>query len=192
MNYLAHLCLADDTRDSLLGSLMGDFVKGPIDPSLAPELQRAIQQHRRIDSFTDGHPIVRQSKRRVSADFRRYAGILIDMFYDHLLATHWHDYRDQPLDVFTGRVYRLLELHRDSLPGPMQRTVRYMVHCDLLGSYRTVNGIHQALRGIEGRLKRPSNLSAAIVELENNREALLGDFSLFFPELIDFVRSENA
>lgn len=192
MNYLAHLCLADDTRDSLLGSLMGDFVKGPIDPSLAPELQRAIRQHRRIDSFTDGHPIVHQSKRRVSAEFRRYAGILIDMFYDHLLATHWHDYRDQPLDAFTGRVYRLLEQHSDTLPGPMQRTARYMVHCDLLGSYRTVPGIHQALRGIEGRLKRPSNLSAAIVELENNREGLLRDFSLFFPELIDFARSDSA
>ena len=94
MNYLAHLYLAGNDAEALIGSLMGDFIKGRVDPDLPPVLRQAILQHRRIDSFTDAHPIVRRSKQRVTNEFRRYAGILIDVFYDHFLAREWSQYSD--------------------------------------------------------------------------------------------------
>jgi acyl carrier protein phosphodiesterase len=192
MNYLAHLYLAGNDAEALIGSLMGDFIKGRVDPDLPPVLRQAILQHRRIDSFTDAHPIVRRSKQRVTNEFRRYAGILIDVFYDHFLAREWSQYSDVSLEAFTDRVYELVGRHRETLPPRMQRSMHYMVRYDLLKSYRSVDGIAQALRGIETRLRRPSRLGDAVVELENTGVGFQRDFSEFFPQLIEFVENDNA
>ena len=188
MNYLAHLFLADGDDDSLLGALMGDFVKGPIGPGFPPQMRRAIQQHRQIDSFTDQHPVVRASKQRISPRFRRYAPILIDMFYDHFLALHWAQYTEQSLPDFSARVYRLLQDRQYDLPDNMRRPMHYLAHYDLLGSYQTRDGIARALRGIESRLSRPSELGAAIDELDTNFTALAEDFRGFFPDLMNMAR----
>jgi len=192
MNYLAHLFLADKTSNSFLGSLMGDFVKGGIDSAMPTALRNAIVQHRRIDTFTDAHPVVKRSKNRIDPEFRRYAGILIDVFYDHFLATRWMDFNDQPLNTFTIEVYARLKQQRHLAPDRMQSTLSYMVDYDLLGSYQQDNGIHRALHGIESRLKRPSKLNLAIVELQRNRDELLTDFRYYFPALIQFVINDSG
>ncbi|MDC6485203.1 ACP phosphodiesterase [Luminiphilus sp.] len=192
MNYLAHLLLADKTSNSFLGSLMGDFVKGAVDKTLPEGLRTAIVQHRRIDSFTDAHPVVKRSKNRINPEFRRYAGILIDVFYDHFLATQWTKFSDEPLTAFTTQVYAHLNQQSHLAPQQMQRTLSYMTHYDLLGSYREIDGIHRALCGIEGRLKRPSQLGRAIIELQQNHNELLVDFMDFFPELVQFVIADSA
>ncbi len=188
MNYLAHLYLAGDDPESFIGSLMGDFVKGAIDHSLPAAVRHAVWQHRRIDSFTDAHPTVLNSKRRIRPGFRRYAGILIDLYYDHFLAREWPQYSGVPLDDFAEGVYRVLELNHHRFPVAMQRSMSYMRGNGLLQSYRELSGIERALRGIETRLKRPSRLREAIVDLERNHTALGEDFSVFFPDLVGYVR----
>ena len=170
---------------------MGDFVKGRVDPARPPALRHAIFQHRRIDSFTDAHPLVKRSKQRIHPEFRRYAGILIDVFFDHFLATEWRRYAAVPLDEFVEHVYNQVNRHLQALPPRMQLSMRYMVANDLLRSYRTVDGIGQALRGIETRLPRPSRLGEAVTELESAYLALRGDFTEFFPQLIRFVDDNN-
>ena len=192
MNYLAHLFLADDDPESVIGSLMGDFVKGEIGGQLTPATRWAIRVHRRIDSYTDAHEVVRRGKARMPPEFRRYAGILLDLFYDHFLARRWSHYSSVPLDEFAHRVYRIVQAHRHSFPAQMRRSMGYMVANELLQSYLTTAGIERALLGIETRLKRPSRLHAAVVELERHYPALERDFSLFFPDLIRFARALNA
>jgi len=191
MNYLAHLYLAGNEPDAVIGSLMGDFVKGHVDPALSPALRHAIMQHRRIDSFTDAHPLVRRSKQRIRPEFRRYAGILVDVFYDHFLATEWRSYAEVPLDAFAAYAYDQVSRHLPTLPSRMQRSMHYMVANDLLTSYRTIDGIERALRGIETRLRRPSRLGESVAELENAYGALRDDFIEFFPQLIGFVDDDN-
>ncbi len=188
MNYLAHLYLADDDPESVIGSLMGDFVKGRIDGTLSGALRWGITVHRKIDSFTDANAVFRGSKRRLRPEFRRYGGILVDLYYDHFLAVNWHRYSDVPLEDYSQRVYRILEEHRRNLPSRMQRSVSYMIANDLLLSYRDVIGIRRALQGIEGRLKRESRLSEAVLDLRRNYASLKTDFDRFFPELIGYVR----
>lgn len=187
MNYLAHLYLAEDEPESLIGSLMGDFAKGRIDEALAPGIRWGIVVHRRVDVFTDAHAIVGRSKRRLRPEFRRYGGILVDLYFDHFLALQWSRYSDVPLGDFSQRVYRILEDHRKNLPPRMQRGVSYMIDNDLLLSYREIDGIRRALIGIEGRLKRQSRLREAVSDLEHNYPFLEADFAGFFPELIDYV-----
>lgn len=187
MNYLAHLYLADDHPDAVVGALAGDFIKGAIPLDLPPRMRHAVLQHRRIDSFTDSHPLVLRSKRRISPRFRRYAGILVDMFYDHFLACNWATYEARPLEDYAAMVYDIVADHPAPSPGRMSAAMGFMIEHNTLVRYRETQGIALALRGIETRLRRPSQLGEAIDELHHNYAELEQDFAGFFAALIQFV-----
>ncbi len=192
MNYLAHLYLAGDNTEALLGNLMGDFVKGHVDSSLPPAIQKGIALHRKIDAFTDANPLFRRSKQRLSPEARRYGGILVDLFYDHFLARHWTRYATLPLRHFSQQVYGILLAHYEWLPYAMQRSVSYMIRVDLLMSYREITGIERALQGVGRRLKRTNPLAGAAQELQRHYSALAADFAAFFPELRSYVAQTKA
>lgn len=191
MNFLAHAYLADGSDESLVGSLMGDFVKGPLDGRYSAALTRALALHRRIDTFTDTHAIVVASRGRVSAMRRRYAGILVDLFYDHFLALHWNDYAELPLREFTARVYGALQRHAAVLPARLRVIAPRMAATDWLASYREVAAVGVALDRIGDRLKRANPLSGSAVELSANYDVFEADFRLFFPNVVRFARSEQ-
>lgn len=183
MNYLAHLYLAEQSREGLLGSLLGDFVKGRPDGCLPEAVRRGIVLHRAIDRFTDAHPRHRASRNRVSKPRRRYAGIIVDVCYDHFLARHWSDYADEPLDAFTAHVYDVLRAHGEDLPDRLRRILPRMIADDWLGSYADLDNVGRALDGIARRITRRNTLAGAIVEIESAYAGLESDFREFFPEL---------
>ncbi|CAG8873068.1 Acyl carrier protein phosphodiesterase [Pseudomonas fluorescens] len=188
MNYLAHLHLGGQRPGQLLGSLYGDFVKGRLQGQFAPEIEGAIQLHRSIDVFTDRHPQVDVALSRFSLTRRRYAGIVLDVFFDHCLARDWTLYADRPLELFTSDVYRVLSSERQ-LPERLAKIAPYMVANDWLGSYQEFEVLEQVLRGISRRLTRPEELAAAMQELRRLYEPLSEDFRLFYPQLQDFARN---
>jgi len=188
MNYLAHLHLGGQRPDQLLGSLYGDFVKGRLQGQFAPEIEEAIQLHRSIDVFTDRHPLVDVALSRFSLTRRRYAGIVLDVFFDHCLARDWALYADRPLALFTSDVYRVLSSERQ-LPERLAKIAPHMVANDWLGSYQEFEVLEQVLRGISRRLTRPEELAAAMQELRRLYEPLSEDFRLFYPQLQDFARN---
>jgi len=188
MNYLAHLHLGGQRPGQLLGSLYGDFVKGRLQGDYAPEIEAAIQLHRSIDVFTDRHPIVDVSLSRFSTTRRRYAGIVIDVFFDHCLARDWTLYADRPLDLFTTDVYRALTAEAQ-LPERLAKIAPHMVSNDWLGSYQEFEVLEQVLRGISRRLSRPEELAGAMQELRLLYEPLSEDFRLFYPKLQHFAQN---
>ncbi|MGF7115023.1 acyl carrier protein phosphodiesterase [Pseudomonas laurylsulfatiphila] len=188
MNYLAHLHLGGQRPGQLLGSLYGDFVKGRLQGQFAPDIEGAIQLHRSIDVFTDRHPLVDVALSRFSLTRRRYAGIVLDVFFDHCLARDWRLYADQPLELFTSDVYRVLSSERQ-LPERLAKIAPHMVANDWLGSYQEFEVLEQVLRGISRRLTRPEELAAAMHELRQLYEPLSEDFRLFYPQLQDFARN---
>lgn len=153
MNYLAHLHLGGHRPAQLLGSLYGDFVKGPLSGRFPAELEAAIRLHRSIDAFTDSHPLIKASIARFPSQRRRYAGIMLDVFFDHCLARDWHRYADLPLDVFTGKVYGTLAAE-PQLPERLALIAPRMAAQDWLGSYRDFEVLGQVLSGISRRLSR--------------------------------------
>ncbi|WPN46003.1 MULTISPECIES: ACP phosphodiesterase [unclassified Pseudomonas] len=188
MNYLAHLHLGGQRPGQLLGSLYGDFVKGRLQGQYDPEIEAAIQLHRSIDVFTDRHPLVDASLSRFSLTRRRYAGIVLDVFFDHCLARDWKLYADRPLALFTSDVYQVLSTE-PQLPERLARIAPYMVADDWLGSYREFDVLEQVLRGISRRLTRPEELAGAMQELRRLYEPLSEDFRLFYPQLQDFAQN---
>jgi len=188
MNYLAHLHLGGQRPGQWLGSLYGDFVKGRLQGQFDPEIEAAIQLHRRIDVYTDRHPLVDAALSRFSLTRRRYAGIVLDVFFDHCLARDWAQYADRPLELFTSDVYRVLS-NEPQLPERLARIAPHMVANDWLGSYREFEVLEQVLRGISRRLTQPDELAAAMQELRVLYEPLSEDFRLFYPQLQDFAQT---
>lgn len=186
MNYLAHLHLGGQRPGQLLGSLYGDFVKGRLQGQFDPEVEAAIALHRRIDVFTDRHPLVDVALGRFTQTRRRYAGIVLDVFFDHCLARDWTLYADRPLEQFTADVYHVLSRERQ-LPERLARIAPHMVANDWLGSYQEFEVLEQVLRGISRRLTKPEELAGAMAELRQLYEPLSEDFSLFYPQLQDFA-----
>jgi acyl carrier protein phosphodiesterase len=189
MNYLAHLYLADGTPDSLLGSLMGDFVRGRDLDRFSEELRRGIVLHRKVDAYTDAHEIVRRSKARISPANRRYAGMIVDVFYDHFLAAHWSDYAPVPLPGFAAEVYGVLQEREELLPDRLRSIAPHMIRQDWLCSYATLEGTQTALRRMARRVQRENSLEHAGAELAAQYQAFRTDFLEFFPDLARFARS---
>jgi len=190
MNYLAHLYCSPPHEDAWLGSLLGDFVKGAIGDRFAAPVAEAIRLHRRLDTFTDAHAAVQRSKSRISGTRRRYAGIMIDMFYDHFLARSWDEFHDEPLDAFSARVYALLERRHAELPQRLQFVAPRMASRDWLGSYASTANIQRALDGISTRLRRANRLAGGGEELLADYAGFEEDFRAFLPEARAFAERD--
>ncbi|MCW3149928.1 ACP phosphodiesterase [Stutzerimonas stutzeri] len=191
MNYLAHLHLGGRQPADMLGSLYGDFVKGPLQGRWPLQVEAGIRLHRQIDAFTDSHPLVLQAKARFPSERRRYAGILLDLFFDHCLAANWRDYSTEPLEDFTLRVYRALQ-NEPQLPGKLALIAPRMAEQDWLGSYREFAVLEQVLASMSRRLSRPEGLAGGLAELERLYQPLHEDFRAFYPQLCAFASHAGA
>jgi len=186
MNYLAHLFLAGTGDDAILGSLLGDFVKGCPEGRFSVSVSEAIRLHRKIDSYSDAHRITRRSRNRISPLRRRFAGVIVDVGYDHFLSRHWRRFSSMDLDPFVQRVYAVLSRHRPLLPERLSRILPGMISENWLGGYIRLAQVGDALDRIAGRLSRGGRFLRAVTEIEDNYEALDADFLSFFPELVSF------
>lgn len=184
MNYLAHLRLSPPEPDWWVGSLLADFSRGVDLTAFSPAVRKAVTLHFRLDAFTDAHPVVRESKARIRPPHRRYAGVLVDVFYDHFLARLWEDYSEVPLATFASRVYAALAEREALLPERMRRACAAMISDDWLRSYCEVSGIDAALRRMSRRLTRENHLDTGAEALRAEYEALEDDFRRFFPEAL--------
>jgi acyl carrier protein phosphodiesterase len=189
MNYLAHLYLAEDSPESILGNLLGDFLKGWRADNYCEPIRKGIQLHRKVDLYTDLHLIVRDSKRLISPVNQRYAGIIVDVFYDHFLAKDWSDYSPISLQSFTSKVYDILQKNEAILPDSLRNYLPNIIHRNLLMSYAEISGIKFALQRISARLKRENQLESASEDLLTNYECFELNFRQFFPELISYVKT---
>ena len=193
MNYLAHLLLADIDDEAMLGAFLGDFVKGPQLDDFTPVVAREISLHRRIDSFTDLHPVVRAARTRFEPERRRYGGIALDMFYDHILARDFEQYAQDSLDAFSRRAYRVLQQQRLGMPLHARSVAERMIGQDWFAAYAGFDGIDLALRGIGRRLSRGSeHLEACARDLVEHYEDLASGFPVLLEDLRTFARSERA
>jgi acyl carrier protein phosphodiesterase len=188
VNYLAHLFLAEDTAESLIGNLAGDFVKGPLRERFTPGVREGIHQHRRIDAFTDTHPQTAAFRRVLIPEHGHYARVISDIFFDHFLATNWSQFTALSLEAFLRRVYAAIDPHVAELPGYLRFVYPRMRDEQWLLSYADVEGIRTTLTNLSRRLSRRPHLEAATHHLIDSRTELERRFLNFFPDVVAFVR----
>ena len=186
MNFLAHIYLSGTHKEVIIGNFIADRVKGNKYNSYPKYIKIGILLHREIDSFTDTHPIVKQSTRRLRDRHRHYAGVIVDMFYDHFLAKNWNNYSDIPLENFAAEFYDIVQEAHDSLPEDIQYMLNYMIPNNWLLSYATKTGIDRALSGLSRRVKVDNRMHEAIIDLNTHYEEFEKEFIAFFEELCLF------
>ena len=192
MNYLAHLFLAEHTPESLLGNLLGDFLQGISKDRYSIAIQQGILLHRKVDAYTDSHPIVRETKQLVSVARRRFSGILVDIFYDHFLAKYWGKYSSVSLNSFSQKVYVTLTQHQLILPDRLRQALLQMIQQDWLNKYQYMSGIELTLNRMAHRVKKQGQiLTGGIEELRSSYQELEWSFQTFFPELIEYVKLQR-
>lgn len=188
MNHLAHLFLAPDSPKARVGSLLGDFARGLVPEELPAPVREGLYHHRAVDAFTDQHPEVTASKRLFSTQRRRFAGVALDILYDHYLLRHWHRFSNDAPDRFIDQVYRELDANAELMPERMQRVTRQIVQHDWFRSYKDIDNIGYALDRVAARIRFRNAFSGIIEEIKANDRELEQRFLVFFPELDEFAR----
>lgn len=188
MNYLAHLYLSGCSEELMIGNFIADAVKGKQFAGYSDGVREGILLHRYIDSFTDSHGIVESSKQRLREKYRKYASIIVDIFYDHFLAVHWTKYSATPLSVYSRNVYGFLESRRDQLPLKSLQFLGYMRRNNILCAYGTISGVQQVLEGMAYRASFRSNMEKAGDDLVEHYDAFEKEFNEFFPMLQSYVQ----
>lgn len=191
MNFLAHIYLSSDNELLTLGNFAGDGVRGKNYTHFPLAMQAGIQLHREIDTFTDAHPIVRQSTKRLHKNYGHYSGVIVDIFYDHFLAKNWNSYSQIPLADYINDFYNSLQKNIDLLPERFKTFTPMMIEGNWLLSYATTDGIQLVLDGMNRRTKGRSKMNEATKELKTHYEAFETDFTDFFKELIAFSNEKR-
>lgn len=192
MNYLAHLYFAADNSESRIGNLLGDFCRGVELQQLSEATAAGLAQHRAIDRFTDQHPQVRQARLLFSTNRRRFAGVALDLVFDHYLVKHWSLFSAEPFALYKTRLYQQLWQDRPLMPAAMARTVDYLVPQDWFGSYAELDTIGEALDRIAGRLRFANTFAGCIADLTEHQPQFEQLFLQFFPQLQAFVQQYQA
>ena len=190
MNYLAHLFLAQRNPYSLVGNIMGDFIRDVDITRLPQAVAQGVENHKAVDRFTDSHEVLAELKAGFKQR-RRFAGIIIDVVFDHFLIKHWHNYTPEVREDFIVYCYTsLLELNA-LMPARMRQRMVWMAQQDLLNSYAGLDGVAAALNGISLRMRFENHLAGAIDDVVDQYEALEKGFLRFFGELCQHIVTLN-
>ncbi|MCG1036410.1 DUF479 domain-containing protein [Polaribacter sp. DS7-9] len=174
----------------MIGNFIADHIRGNNYQKFSKEIQQGIFLHRAIDTFTDKHPIVRQSKRRLHPRYRHYDGVIIDIFYDYFLAKNWAQYSEIPLDIYTQSIYKMFNEIAENLPLKSQNFIKYMIEYDILYNYQFKNGIERVLNGMNKRTQGKSQMNLAIEDLNILHKELEEDFTTFFKDLKEYTHQK--
>lgn len=183
MNFLAHLFLSNGRPGIQIGNFIGDHVKGRDYLNYAGDVQKGILLHRKIDWFTDHHPLPKQGADRLRESYGRYAGVVMDVFYDHFLAVNWNRYSTQTLSEFALQIHILLSKRYFSLPRDVRSFVPFLIFNKRLESYAHLDGVAKALSIMANYTSMPNNVESAIEVIRANYQAYNNEFVVFWDEL---------
>lgn len=202
MNHLAHFHLSFEEPDLVVGNWVADFIQHPDVANYSAGIQRGIYLHRKIDSFSDAHPLMLESATRLRPFLGKYAKVFVDIFNDHLLAISWADWSNDSLPDFSKKTYKILENRAGELPEDLRGRTEKMIAADWLTGYETIDGMRFVLEKFKQRmaknpyfLKASPDLDGAFGYFLKEKGMFLGDFYPFYADLkttaINFKTSET-
>lgn len=190
MNFLAHIHLSGENEMIKIGNFMADGVRGKQYENFPLAIQKGILLHRAIDTFTDAHPIFRQSTKKLHSRYHHYAGVIVDIYYDHFLAKNWSDYHNESLALYSEKFYQSLLDNHSILTSKTQHLLPYMMEYNWLVNYQSVSGIERILSQMDHRTKNQSLMRFAAEELVAHYDEFEAEFSLFYKEVQLFSKNK--
>ena len=190
MNFLAHIYLSGENDHIKIGNFIADGIHGKNFDEFPIDVQKGIRLHREIDSFTDFHPIFRQSKHRLHERYGHYSGVIMDIFYDHFLAKNFSNYSKVPLKDFSENFYKVLDTNFSILTPRFQKILPILKEENWLLMYATIEGISHILYNMDRRTRLRSKMQFSVEELKLFYTEFETEFTLFFAEMENFVKGK--
>lgn len=190
MNFLAHLSLSNNDEDLMIGNFIADGVRSSEWHKYPPRIVEGIQLHHKIDFYTDNHPVVEASKKRLRPRHSKYSPVVVDILYDHFLARQYEEIYQVDLTQFAEGVYRLFRLRWDELPPAIQHIIPYMERGNWLVNYGNREGLSRVFQGMSRRAAFKNQMQNAADDLFEYYEELEGHFQDFYPDLAGYVAQQ--
>jgi len=190
MNFLAHLHLSGDNENIKIGNFIGDAVKGKSYQKFAPDIQKGILLHRKIDYFTDKHEITKDLSKLFTKEYGKYSGIVVDIMYDYFLANNWEVYSNQILEQFISYSHTILMSNFRILPLRIKKFLPFLIGRKRLLSYKDIKGIENVLAVMAKYTTLPEGSKFAIEVLQNNHQYFEENFHVFYEEIYQYTQSE--
>ena len=185
MNYLAHAFLSNNQAHLLVGNFIADHLRGNDFKHLPSEIIAGIHLHRKIDTFTDSHSEFKKAKRIFYVGFEKHSGILVDIYFDHLLAKNFEDYSKISLTDFSSQVYTIYSNHQHLLPQSSARFLEYVIKNNIYHTYSKSIGIETVLFHLSNRIKHQVKLDESLELFHQNELKLQDGFKIFFNEALE-------
>ncbi len=192
MNYLAHIFLSDNKPGIQIGNFIADFVKGNKLNRFPSHIREGIVLHRKIDTFTDSHYVVKETIAILRPTFGRYSGIIVDMYFDHFLAKNFICYSEKPLNKFAFHFYFFTLIYYKQLPSRVKGFIFHFITTNRLKKYATISGLKNSLEIMSTYKISALKPEITIDFLIDNYSDLEKKFHLFFTDLVEFVRNERV
>lgn len=192
MNFLAHLYLSGDDVDIRLGNFIGDHVKGRFLSRYSDGVQRGIFLHRAIDYFTDNHTCTSDIKQHFREGYGKYAGVVVDIFYDHFLAHYWGSFSPYPLKNFTRKFYYQMVQRYRELPRSARNILPFIIQSNRLYTYHSIDGIRKTMEIMSRTTSLPDQTDYAISTLLENYIEIRTQFQQFIFDIIDYIEREHG
>jgi acyl carrier protein phosphodiesterase len=190
MNFLAHLRLSGDNEQIMVGNFVADHIRGNKIKRYPSNVIVGIELHRKIDYYTDHHPVFVQSRERLHEKYHKYAGVIMDIFYDHFLAVNWKNYSEIDLHSFVSFCYGVLLKNYTLLPAHTKRILPFIILQNWLVNYSNMQGLQRSFDGMAKRAKFNSNMDKVIFDLKKDYKLYEAEFKLFFPDIIEYTNQE--
>jgi acyl carrier protein phosphodiesterase len=187
MNFLAHAYLSGNSEEILVGNFIADALKGNQYKHFSEDIIKGILLHRKIDEYTDSHPVVNASKQRLRPRYSKYASVIVDIYYDHFLAVNWRDYSDVSLESFAEYTYGVIDKYYDQLPEEVHHFFPYMKRSNWLVNYANDEGLTKVFLGMSKRASFVSGMENAPQDLKKDYALYEAEFRDFFPQLVEYT-----
>lgn len=185
MNYLAHMYLSCSDEDLIVGNMLVDMMNVKILRELPEQYHKGFELHRLIDSYTDEHPAVKEATRKLRENHRKYAPVVIDIFYDFVLSNEWTNYSGEEIQSFCNSIYLVLEKHLPNLPDDIVDRLNKMIASNFLMTCSSPEAIRGVFNIIDRRARFTNSFALATDDLLQDYEYYRDNFFVFFPDMIE-------
>lgn len=190
MNYLAHSLLSFNNEPIIVGNFIADHIKMAQAEGLPNEIIEGIKIHRKIDSYTDSHPLFIKHKRHFYNGFERYSGVLLDIYFDYLLAKNFNQFSEVGLSEYTQNIYSVLQRNHHHLPVSSQRFLEYVLQNNTFFEYSKIEGIELVLKHLSYRINHGVWLNQSVPLFLEQEEKIEADFIDFMNDLMSEIKKE--
>lgn len=188
MNFLAHAYLSFGNSDILVGNMIADQVKGKQIEAYPEAIQHGIHIHRKIDAFTDSHPITLETMSIFRTSAGKYAGAFLDVSYDHFLAIDNQNEPKEGWEPFAQKCYSQIEQYAEHLPSKFCTMFMYMKKEDWLYNYRYNWLIEKSFERLKNRANYLDDNALVFDDFKNHYQELQISYNIFFPQLKAYIK----